>query len=270
MSVRLTFFGAALVGLAACGEKPSSSGMCVWNQAYQQNTRVDDISSVLDKATGCYVLVDVDEPGVTNAIAQLHEQRNTVGCYTSVGTCEAWREDFDDIEPSCVDDPWDDWGDEYFVDQPDDVLMQAMEDRITVFAERGCDFVELDNMDWAEDDQLRNRYGFSASPQDAQDYADSLCLLIEQQGMQCMAKNSRLGLSWTAGATFESFAGERDWWTASDLQDVLDAGGIGVVVHYNEDDCDGVFEWYLDRYGDQLSYICEDPQRQGYVHYNTH
>ena len=57
-----------LVELIGCGTKPTSNGMCVWNQAYQQNTRVDDIATVLDRARDCYVLVDVDEPGVTEAI----------------------------------------------------------------------------------------------------------------------------------------------------------------------------------------------------------
>ena len=94
-----------LVELIGCGTKPTSNGMCVWNQAYQQNTRVDDIATVLDRARDCYVLVDVDEPGVTEAIGQLKDQGNTVGCYTSVGTCEAWRDDFEAVAPSCVDEP---------------------------------------------------------------------------------------------------------------------------------------------------------------------
>jgi hypothetical protein len=259
---------AALLLLTACdGEKPRSEGVCVFNQAYQE-TFAPDGPAQLDRARGCYVLLDPDEGSVTARIPELHAQGNTVGCYTSVGTCEDWRDDFDAARGSCVDEQWGEWAGEYFVDTPDPALLAVMEARLDRFAELGCDWVELDNMDWAYDPENVDQYGVSASESEAEDYVGAVCAAARERGLECMAKSTTRGVSTPAGATFESYPGDKSWWEDRELQAVLDGGGLGVVVHYNEDDCDGVFEWYLDRYGDRLSFLCEDREARAYRHYN--
>ncbi len=258
----------ALAFLAACGTKPSSNGQCVYNHAYQENFQPDSVATLLDKADGCYVLLDPDEPGAAEAIPSLHDAGNTVGCYTSVGTCEDWRADFDAVAGSCVDEQWGAWAGEYFLDTPDTAWRSAMTARLSHFAELGCDAVEFDNMDWAFDAHNRDRYGFSITAAEAETYIADLCAEAESLGLGCMAKNTTRGMSSAMGGTFESYPSERNWWDRSELQGLLDDGMLGVIVHYGEWDCDAVFEDYLDLYGNQLSFVCESRDTRGYVHYN--
>ena len=70
------------------------------------------------------------------------------------------------------------------------------------------------------------------------------------------------------GGTFESYVDDLDWWEHAELQGFLDGGGIGLIVHYDEVDCDGVYANYQASYGPALSFICEDPALNGYKHYN--
>lgn len=259
---------AFLLCLAACGgDKPRSEGVCVFNQAYQE-TYSPDGPAQLDRARDCYVLLDPDAPAAAARIPELQERGNTVGCYTSVGTCEDWRDDWEQARPSCVDEPWGEWAGEHFVDTPDSALLAVMEARLDRFAELGCDWVELDNMDWAYDAENVDKYGISASEADAEDYVGTVCGAARERGMECMAKSTTRGISAPAGATFESYPGDKNWWAEAELQAVLDGGGLGVVVHYNEADCDGVFGWYLERYGERLSFLCEDREARAYRHYN--
>lgn len=263
---------ASLALLGACGgEKPHSRGRCVHNLAYQEHFAPDALRPTLSEAADCYVLLDPDESGAAEAIAALHDRGNVVGCYTSVGTCEDWRDDWEATAPSCVETPWGDWPGEHFVDSPDAALVAAMEDRLARFATLGCDLVEFDNMDWAHDPENVRDYGISASESEAEAYVGALCETTRALGMDCMAKNSTDGLTGPAGGTFESFADEQDWWTHGHLAGVLEDGGIGLVVHYGEPDaeaCDAVFETYLDRYGPRLSFLCEHRAARGYRHYN--
>lgn len=255
-------------GVSACGGKPASSGRCVYNHAYQENFAADSVATLLEQARNCYVLLDPDEPGAADAIPALRDAGNTVACYTSVGTCEDWRSDFGEVAGSCVDTQWGAWPGEYFLDVPDAQWRAALRARFDRFAALGCAVVELDNMDWAYDRANRERYGIRTTPAEAEVYLGELCADAEAVGLGCMAKSTTRGVPSAMGGTFESYPSERDWWDHSELQALLDDGHLGVVVHYGEWDCDGVFEDYLDRYGDRLSFICEDRETRRYRHYN--
>lgn len=258
-----------LFPLVACKrEKPTSDGVCVWNQAYQEHFQPDSLSSILDNAQGCYVLVDPAAPKVRDAIPAIHAKGNTVGCYMSVGTCEDWRADYAAMAPYCVAEAWGAWAGEYFVDAVDTGVLAVMEARLDAFAAAGCDWVEFDNMDWAYDAQNRQAYGFSVTEEEAIAYTGALCAQARARGMDCMAKNTARGAEAFAGGTFESFSTEPDWWEHGDLQGYLDAGGLGIVVHYGAWDCDEVFGRYIDMYSANLSFICEDRNHHGYRHYN--
>ncbi len=278
---------ALLLALAACGDSGGATGpagglatqapaatdqaVCVWNQAYQENTEADAIARITQAATGCYVLLDPYESAAArDAIGTLKAANNTVGCYISVGTCEAWRDDFDAIKTGCVDTQWSEWEGEYFVDQASDALVAGMEARIDQLAAWGCDLVEFDNMDWAFDDDHRASYGFDITPDQAIAYFQSLCDHVHVAGMGCMAKNTRRGAEGFDGGTFESWRdtgpGTFDWWETADLAGFLAAGQLGVIVHYDESDCDAAYAEYRRRYGGGVSFVCEDPSAGGYVH----
>ncbi len=83
-----------------------------------------------------------------------------------------------------------------------------------------------------------------------------------------MAKNTREGASSFDGGTFESYNNQKDWWEKSHLTGYLDEGKIGVIIHYNENNCDDVYEDYKKIYGNNLSYVCEDRNLKRNIHYN--
>lgn len=268
-----------LLVLAACGgddrgptvtvdpdapvPQSSADPVCVWNQAYQENTEPDAVSAILAGASGCYVLLDpFDDPDAAAAIDALKAADNTVGCYMSVGTCEAWRDDFDDIRGFCSDREWGEWEGEFFVEDVDGIA-PFMRARIDQFAAWGCDMVEFDNMDWAWEAE---NYGFDLTVDASIAYYQGLCDHVHDQGMGCMAKNTRDGAEAFDGGTFESYPDELDWWEHDDLQSFLDEGRLAVMFHYDEPDCADVTLWYRQRYGSGLSVLCEDPSVGGYAH----
>lgn len=243
--------------------------ICVWNQAYQENYEADTVAEILAGASGCYVLVDpFDSTEARDAIPQMKQKGNRVGCYISSGTCEDWRDDFNVIKPFCVDQQWGAWPGEYFVNVTDTGLVDVMNLRIDKMASFGCQMVEFDNMDWAFDSANRQQYGITATAADAEVYNQALCSHARQKGLGCMAKSSAQGAKDFDGLTVESYPDNKDWWTQSDLQDMLNKGGLGIIVHYNESDCQGVYDAYTEEYGNKLSFICEDKSLKKYVHFN--
>ena len=245
------------------------SPACVWNQAYQENYAADSVGDILASAAGCYVLIDpFESTAARNAIAQMHVASNVVGCYISTGTCEDWRDDYDDMKDYCVSEEWGEWGGEYFVDMPSAGLVTLMKARIDKMATWGCDMIEYDNMDWAFDDAYQSEYGFTAEPADAIAYHQTLCDYTHTKGMGCMAKNTRQGAASFDGGTFESYNDDLNWWETAHLQGFLNDGKLGIIVHYDDNDCDGTYDDYKVTYGNDLSYICEDRSSEKYRHYN--
>jgi len=242
--------------------------MCVWNQAYQENFAEDKVSDIVSNAKNCYVLVDpFGSDEVRNRITDIKRGGNIVGCYISSGTCENWRDDFNEMKRYCVSKQWGQWAGEYFVDETDPGLIELIKRRIDKMAGWGCDMVEFDNMDWAFDSDMRQTYWFSAIKADANRYNQSLCDYTHLKNMGCMAKNTRRGAETFDGVTFESYNDDKNWWTTNHLQEFLDEGKPGIIVHYNEDNCDGVLQDYRKKYGSGLSYICEDRNTKKYKHY---
>lgn len=260
-------FGGALPDTDA-GVLPSPA--CVWNQAYQENYAADDLAGILAGARGCYVLVDPFlGPDVQAAIPRMREAGNQVGCYMSAGTCEDWRTDFAALRPACVERAWDEWAGEYFVDRATPDLVAGMNARIDQMAAWGCQMVEFDNMDWTQDDDLRAEYDFEISAEEGIAYVRALCSHARSLGLGCMAKSTAEGAADFDGLTVESYPDDRDWWSHDELQGMLDAGRLGVVVHYDATDCDAVLAEYRALYGPRLSFICEDRATKAYRHFDA-
>lgn len=217
-------------------------------------------------ARGCYVLVDpLELPDAATTISKIRENGNIVGCYVSVGTCENWRPDSPQMKPACTTREWSDWEGEFFVSDVE-LALSPMLARFTSMAEIGCEFVEFDNMDWAQDPQYNQEFGIEATPEKARTYLTNLCDSAHALGMKCMAKNATAGLEIFDGGTFESYPEELDWWESADLKSFVDAGAPAVVFHYGERDCKSVTTWYRQRYGAGLSVLCENPALGGYEH----
>lgn len=239
--------------------------VCVFNHAYQENTEADSLETILASARGCYVLVDPFEADAGTQVAAIAALGNQVGCYVSVGTCEDWRDDFDALRPACATRQWGAWAGEYFVSDTAAAL-PPMKARFDAMAAWGCEWVEFDNMDWAEDDSAVARYDLQVDATSGAAYNRELCAHARSLGMRCMAKNTALGAEDFEGGTFESYPDDLDWWDRAALARHVDAGQLAVVVHYDERDCESVALWYRQRYGSGVSFLCEDPRVGGYVH----
>ncbi len=257
------------VGCGGAGEQVPSEhkAMPVYNQAYQENFRADSIAEILQNAKNAYVLVDPFQSGVTEHITAIQSHGNEVSGYISAGTGEKWRGDFTQLQPYLTEKAWSEWPDEYFVSETDTGILSVMKKRIDKMAAWGLDWVELDNMDWL-DEESRVTYGLKATVPEAKSYINALCDYIHSKGMQCMAKNSVEGFERFDGVLYESYSDDKNWWDHSGMRAFLDAGKPVIINHYNETDCDGVYAYYKTFYhNDTISFICEDQTIRQYRHY---
>ncbi len=238
----------------------TSQPMCAWNQAYEEYGRMDSVSDILANARNCYVLIDpFDSTEARNKISQMKNNGNIVSCYISSGSCENWRDDYSALKPFCGA-AYPGWDGEYFVSDTKGIL-PLMKARIDKMASWGCNFVEFDNMDWALGG---GKSGVTSA--EARAYNQALCVHARSKGMKCMAKSTTEGAEDFDGLTVESYTDDKNWWSTSEMKNILAQGKIGLIVHYRDSNCDGVYNSYKNTYGNKLSFICSN--NSGYLHYN--
>jgi cysteinyl-tRNA synthetase, unknown class len=272
MHYKIIFSLLCLLGIQCCSPDTNSStqeskAIPVYNQAYQENYEEDKIADIIANAKNAYVLIDPFQDNVATSVAEIKTNGNQVGAYISIGTGEAWRADFAQMQPYLVSKQWGQWPNEYFVNSTTGVI-NIMKARIDKIANWGCDWVEFDNMDWIYDNDLREEYSIQVSVDEGVDYYQELCDYVHQKGMKCMAKNTVEKASNFDGALYESYNDDKNWWDESGAQSFLDAGKLVIINHYNETNCGQVYSDYKGIYNNKLSFICEDANLQKYVHFN--
>ncbi len=243
--------------------------LTIWNGAYQENYEPDEFDDILNGARDAYVLLDpFDEPELAaGQVMALHAFGNQVAAYISVGTGEDWRDDFARLRPALVTKAWGDWAGEYFISDTGALAMTVMKARIDLIAGWGFDWVEFDNMDWAEDDGNRAEYRFAVSEAQGRQYYQALCQYARSKGLKCMAKSTVEGAEAFDGVTYESYPDDIAWWDQAGALDFAARGKQVIIVHYAEDGCAGVFAAYRQSYGVSLAFLCEDNARQGYLRF---
>ena len=259
-----------LIAIISSGVSNSSSNAIpIYNQAYQENFAADSIDEIIANAKDAYVLVDpFNDDGVVEQIATIKSKNNQVGGYISAGTGEDWRDDFPSLEPYLTREEWSEWPGEFFVSETTTGILPVMKERINKMATWGLDWVEYDNMDWL-DEESRVTYALTATVAEAKAYINALCDYTHAKGMKCMAKNTVDGFDSFDGVLYESYSHEKNWWDTAGTTSFLNAGKLVIINHYNETDCDGVYEEYKTFYNsDKISFICEDVATQKYKHYN--
>lgn len=118
-------------------------------------------------------------------IEELHEKDIKVICYFSAGTYEDWREDSDQFAEVIKGKPLEDWPDEKWLDiRFTDLLIPVMLNRLSLAKEKGCDGVELDNMDAYQNDS-----GFKLTSKHQLDYNKFLSGLARSLGLSVGLKN---------------------------------------------------------------------------------
>ena len=260
----------SIVGCSSSGDNAGShtGAMAIYNQAYQENYAADSIVDIEANAQNAYVLLDIFGTGAEEHIVTIKSHGNQIGGYISAGTGENYRDDFADLEPYLTSTAWPEWPDEFFVSETTTGILPIMKRRIDKMAAVGVDWVEFDNMDWL-DEEARVKYNLTATVAQANAYINALCTHTRSKGMKCMAKNTVEGFESFEGVLYESYADEKNWWDTDVTKTFLNAGKLVIINHYNETDCDGVYEEYKSIYkSDNISFICEDVAIKKYKHYN--
>ena len=274
--LKFSFFALLIILITSCKDEEietnpptgSSKAIPVYNQAYQENYQEDKISDIILHANNAYVLIDPFQEGVADAVADIKAKGNQVGAYISIGTGEDWRDDYDELKPFLVSKQWGQWPGEYFVNKTTTGILPIMKARIDKIAAWGCDWVEFDNMDWAFDDDYRSEYGIQVTQAEGIAFYQALCDYVHEKGMKCMAKNHVEEAADFDGVLYESYDNEKNWWDTDGTKSFLAAGKLVIINHYNESDCNKVYQEYMDFYNNDISYICEDKKLKKYVHYN--
>ncbi len=246
----------------------SGTEKCVYNAAYAENSEADSLDNILIDAKDCYVLIDpFDLESFKIALLPKLAEQNTLSCYTSVGTAEAWRDDFETLKPYASEKEWGEWEGEYFIAKIDEGLVDIMKKRIREMSEYGCEYVEFDNMDWVDEENIKE-YKLNLSHEDSRKYVRKLCDFSHALGMKCMAKSSNFDDAIFDGLTVESYPDQKNWWAENEMKATLWRGGLGLVVHYGEaskEDCEKIENYYKSIYGDKLYFLCEE-KGVGYLH----
>lgn len=245
----------------------SSKITSAYNQAYQENFSADSIAKIEGEARNAYILLDPDLSSAVNMIPKFKEKNNEVSAYISVGSAETWRKDFNELKPFLVNKQWGEWAGEYFVNEVTTGIVPVMKKRLDTIASLGFDWVEFDNMDWAFDSQMRREYGFKATTQEATAYYQELARYANSLGLKVMAKNTSIGTELFAGATYESYNNNLNWWSQSGLLGFLNQGKLGLIVHYNESNPEAAYKKYQDIYGKNLLFMAESTASKGYINF---
>ena len=256
-----------MAGLIEDDNTPSEA-IAIYNEAYQENYEADTIADILTNAKNGYVLIDPFAEGVPEQIAAIKANGNQVGAYISIGTGENFRDDYEAIKPYLVNKAWDEWPNEFFVNETTTGILEVMKARIDKIATWGCDWVEFDNMDWVYDGNRRNTYNLEVTKAEGAAYFRALCDYVHEKDMKCMAKNMTEDASYFDGVLYESYNNDKNWWSQSGAQSFLDAGKLVIINHYNETSCSQVYAEYKGIYNNDLSFICEDTNLKKYVHFN--
>ncbi len=120
-----------------------------------------------------------------SAIAALHAQGRTVSCYVSAGTDEPWRADSAEFSPSAVGNALADYSQERWLDVRDPSVRSVNAARLVLAAQRGCDAVELSNVQAHTADS-----GFPLTATDDLDYAQYLLGIAHEQGLSAGVSTS--------------------------------------------------------------------------------
>lgn len=123
-----------------------------------------------------------DTPAQT--IADLHAAGHRVLCYFSGGSYEAWRPDAAIFAAAVLGKELDGWPGERWLDVRATALRDIMTSRLDLAAAKGCDGVDVDNMDGFANDS-----GFPLSANDQLDYNRFIANAAHQRHLAIALKN---------------------------------------------------------------------------------
>lgn len=117
-------------------------------------------------------------------IKSLQDEGKKVICYFSAGSYENWRSDQGDFPLATLGKAMDEWDGEKWLDISNEALAPIMRARLDLAVQKGCDGVELDNVDGYTNDT-----GFSLSANDQLAYNKFLANEARKRGLSVGLKN---------------------------------------------------------------------------------
>lgn len=118
-------------------------------------------------------------------ITTLHNQNKKVICYINVGAYEEWREDAHLFDKTILGNKLDGWEGEQWLDIRSASTLDIMKKRFDLAKEKGCDALEVDNID-----AYGNDSGFSITQKQQAKYNIRLATLAHERGLSIGLKNS--------------------------------------------------------------------------------
>lgn len=130
-------------------------------------------------------LYDVDLFDTAESMtATLHALGRYVVCYFSAGSAEDWRSDYAAFPETALGLALDGWAGERWADVTDEAVLAVMTARLDLALEKGCDGVELDNVDGYD-----NQSGFQLTFAHQLGYNRRLANEAHQRGLTVLLKN---------------------------------------------------------------------------------
>ncbi len=121
----------------------------------------------------------------SETIQMLKDRRIYVVCYFSGGSSEDWRPDFEDFPSKVKGKGLDGWPGEKWLDVREvDILARIMGKRMDIAVEKGCDAIDVDNMDG-----FTNDTGFSLSYEDQLVYNKTIASEAHKRNLGVGLKN---------------------------------------------------------------------------------
>ncbi len=121
----------------------------------------------------------------TELIESLHSDGRSVICYFSAGSLESFRPDAGVFARSAVGNPVEGWAGEYWLDVRDASVRMAIDARLDLAVDKGCDGVEPDNVDGYTNDS-----GFDLSAADQLDFNRFVANEAHERGLLVALKNA--------------------------------------------------------------------------------
>ena len=127
--------------------------------------------------------IDLFETSISD-IELLHSEGKKVLCYFSAGSYENWRSDAGSFDAALLGNDLDGWAEEKWLDIRSPLLEPIMKARLDLAQQKGCDGVEVDNVD-----AYTNDTGFALSADDQLSYNLFLAREAHNRGLAIALKN---------------------------------------------------------------------------------
>jgi len=183
--LKFVFYIVAIIFIVECGGNNSSTSNTLWYKPTKDTTWQWQLTGKLNLSydVDIYDIDLFDTP--KKAIDKLHQNNKKVICYFSAGSYEEWREDASKFPNSILGKELDGWEGEKWLDiRQLDILEDIMNDRLDLAKDKGCDGVEVDNIDGYSNDT-----GFDITSDDQLQYNIFLANQAHQRGLSIGLKN---------------------------------------------------------------------------------